>query len=123
MNVTKTHTIEIDEDVILIDTEVRADHNFLGNYKMEVDMTERNWENRFAYRFKGKRSKPGENSQGNNGKSSHTDKVKVICYYRFDLLYTSPKSSVSTSNFSIRWLIDSKIITLEGQPLSLTIEC
>ena len=49
MNVTKTHTIEIDEDMILIDTEVVADHNFLGNYKMNVDMTERNWENRFAY--------------------------------------------------------------------------
>ena len=31
------------------DTEVVADHNFLGNYKMNVDMTERNWENRFAY--------------------------------------------------------------------------
>ena len=42
-------TIEIDEDMILIDTLVRADNNFLGNFKMEVDMTERNWENRFAY--------------------------------------------------------------------------
>ena len=31
MNVTKTHTVEIDEDMILIDTEVRADHNYLGN--------------------------------------------------------------------------------------------
>ena len=49
MNVTKTHTVEIEDDVIYIDTKVQANNKFLGNFKMEVDMNTRNWENRFAY--------------------------------------------------------------------------
>ena len=49
LHIEKVHTIEVADNVIYINTQVKANHENLGSFNEEIDMDSNNWANKFAW--------------------------------------------------------------------------